>query len=473
MAVSTHIALVAEAELSQVSTSGWRIDWPGGEYELDQTERGATEAWQSLAAGFQDRARLETALEAVDGFAALARFIHQLDRLDALGLLRRRLLDNGRPIADLCPLTADFRLVDAAGAAPVRFSRFATIRAHAGRWLLESPLGLARIELCDAEPLRGVSRWREPATAEEIADRERGLSVGAWRLLAEWLTAAALLAPVDPNGLADEDRDPRLRQWECHDLWFHARSRMGRARARHGATRRFEDVIPEPRATMETAAAKIDLARPPDTPALAHAAFEDTLEARRSIRRFGPASLDRGELGGLLHYAAGARRRRGPDGQARPWRTYPNGGARYELEVHLYLADWPGGPPGVYRYLPESHQLTRRGDWSADAQLLLDDAMRAAGATGAATLIVLAARFQRTAWAYESMAYALILKNAGALLHNFCLSATALGLGSCILGRGDLTRFSKTTGADWLETGSVAEILVGRPHESSSLEIRE
>jgi SagB-type dehydrogenase family enzyme len=74
---------------------------------------------------------------------------------------------------------------------------------------------------------------------------------------------------------------------------------------------------------------------------------------------------------------------------------------------------------------------------------LVDRAAAAAGDNRPPqVLLVIAARFGRTMWKYQSMAYALILKDLGALMQTMYLVATAMGLAPCALGAGDLELFA-------------------------------
>jgi oxazoline/thiazoline dehydrogenase len=90
---------------------------------------------------------------------------------------------------------------------------------------------------------------------------------------------------------------------------------------------------------------------------------------------------------------------------------------------------------------------------------------RAARASGRVTppqvLVTLAARFRRVSWQYSGIAYALILKDAGALIQTMYLVATALGLAPCALGSGDSDLFAQATGEDYYEETSVAELMLG------------
>jgi oxazoline/thiazoline dehydrogenase len=76
-------------------------------------------------------------------------------------------------------------------------------------------------------------------------------------------------------------------------------------------------------------------------------------------------------------------------------------------------------------------------------------------------LFILAARFARVAWKYESIAYSLILKHVGVVLQTMYLAATAMGLGPCALGCGDADLFARAAGTDYCAETSVGEFLLG------------
>ena len=75
-------------------------------------------------------------------------------------------------------------------------------------------------------------------------------------------------------------------------------------------------------------------------------------------------------------------------------------------------------------------------------------------------LITLAARFQRVAWKYQSMAYAVTLKNTGALYQQMYLVATAMNLAPCGLGGGDSDLFAEAAGLDYYAETSVGEFML-------------
>jgi SagB-type dehydrogenase family enzyme len=78
-------------------------------------------------------------------------------------------------------------------------------------------------------------------------------------------------------------------------------------------------------------------------------------------------------------------------------------------------------------------------------------------------LLILAARFARVAWKYESIAYALTLKHVGVVYQTMYLAATAMGLAPCAIGGGDANLFARAAGTDYCAETSVGEFLLGSP----------
>ncbi len=76
-------------------------------------------------------------------------------------------------------------------------------------------------------------------------------------------------------------------------------------------------------------------------------------------------------------------------------------------------------------------------------------------------LIVLTCRFPRFAWKYQSMAYRLVLMNAGVVIQTMYLVATDLGLAGCANGSGDSRLFAEITGLDPLRETSIGEFALG------------
>jgi SagB-type dehydrogenase family enzyme len=144
-------------------------------------------------------------------------------------------------------------------------------------------------------------------------------------------------------------------------------------------------------------------------------------------------------------------------------RPYPAGGALYELKLYVVVNRCAGLAAGLYHYDPARHALTRlRGRTTAVGALLRDAAdSTAIPEDTLQTLLILAARFSRVAWKYESIAYALTLKHVGVVYQRMYLAATAMGLAPCAVGGGDADLFARAAGTSYYAETSVGEFLLG------------
>ena len=152
--------------------------------------------------------------------------------------------------------------------------------------------------------------------------------------------------------------------------------------------------------------------------------LETALAQRESQREFEPEALTRAELGQLLWAAQGTL----TGGR----RTAPSAGALYPIEVYAVVGSVEGTAPGVYHYRPKQHDLVliesgdRRDelataafqDWVGDAPVTL----------------VIAAVLERTTVKYGSRAQRYVHMEVGCVAENVYLQATALELGTTLVG---------------------------------------
>lgn len=157
--------------------------------------------------------------------------------------------------------------------------------------------------------------------------------------------------------------------------------------------------------------------------------LRDLLAARSSARAFTGAALSLEDLSTLVALALGS----DPSRSVRPRVTggpparpaYPSPGALYPVELSVLAWDISDLPPGAYRYQPVGHRLSRTGDLvEADADRLAADT-----AHGAASLLVLWTDLLSATFAkYGAKGYRLMLLEAGHIMQNLVLVATALDL---------------------------------------------
>jgi SagB-type dehydrogenase family enzyme len=408
-----------------------------------------------------------------NGDGVLARWYYYLDRLTQRGLVHHALHADGACLATLMAVSPSFVSGPAQVIAGRRYvlSRFAYLRREGTEAVLESPLAHARIVLNDCRAAALIGLLATPATAAEVAERVRGLDLDAVGSVLALLLRAGMLGEAGA-----EDQVPALQTWEFHDLVFHARTRRGRFDAPYGGTYRFADRLAPPPALKPVMAGQAHkLYRPDldrlecDDPPLARVQTQ-----RRSIREFdGKRPITDRQLGEFLFRVArvtaqGEREVLTPHGPVRQdfaARPYPAGGGLYELELYVAIQSCDHLPPGLHYYDPAGHQLVRLPGRDSDVVALIRDAAESV-ATSADTiqvLLIVAARFPRVAWKYESIAYALTLKHVGVLYQTMYLAATAMGLAPCAIGGGDADLFARATGIDYYAETSVGEFLLGNP----------
>jgi SagB-type dehydrogenase family enzyme len=141
-------------------------------------------------------------------------------------------------------------------------------------------------------------------------------------------------------------------------------------------------------------------------------------------------------------------------------RPYPSGGACYPLTLYLAVRACRGIVPGLYQYDPFHHELVRL-EVSREASEAVLDTYRDRGVETLQVVLVLAARMSRVTWKYESVAYAVVLKEVGVLMQSMYLAATAMGLAPCAIGGGSSDVLPRVVGVDPLEEATVGEFALG------------
>jgi SagB-type dehydrogenase family enzyme len=335
-------------------------------------------------------------------------------------------------------------------------SRFAYLRRRDNEIVLESPRSGALFRLLG------------PKLADFLAVLSTPRQVGELRRQDGFPGIELLAALVDcnivykANSAAEDEGDQDLALWDFHDLLFHARSTEGRHSNPLGIFP-HEGLPQLPALRPSWPGEKIDLlpvlpAGGEEAPAIAK-----LLRQNRSIRHYNdrkPITLT--EVSQFLDGAARGLPRPNASGGADYIRPYPSAGASSELELYLAVHLCDGLAPGFYHYDVAEHSLTPIEAPAKDVQTLL---MRGAASMGVTDppqiLIVIAARFGRISWKYRSIAYALILKDAGVLTEALYLMASGMGLGGCAIGVANVSHFEKLTGSGFHAEGPVGQFALG------------
>jgi SagB-type dehydrogenase family enzyme len=470
-ASALRLMLTDQARIEQ-SEDGIRVSAHGGSVSVRKPASIIAAALDRLAStGATEDALREEALES-RGASALFSVMGLLQALDAKGFLERRLVADGRHVASLIPTAPDFtfRAEPLERNARVKLSRFAYLRAEHGSTCAQSPLGRAKVRLTApgaAAVVTALASGHSIAELETIGSGLGGDSVAALTVL---LRSAALLADADDPETpgAASSGTSAADWWEFQDLLFHMASRRGRHNAPYGGTYRHRAVgapcLVKPRGSGEI----IALSRPdPPRPSAGGPPFFEVLERRRSVRMPGEEPLTVEQLGQFLYWTAHYQASRLDPPLEHAFRAAPAGGALQELELYPVVARCRGLDRGVYHYRPSEHELTMVSGWSAPVERLLGEATRTLNQDSSPDVVLqITARCQRVFWKYESMGYALMLKNLGALYATMYLVATAMTLAPCALGGGDSELFSRIAALEPCEEPAIGEFALSAPESA-------
>ncbi len=467
----THLSLVAQQEEHTIALMPYR---PGLDAVGAQLEKGAT------------RDALRDAVVGVGDATVAAQFLGLLDRMSYHGMLDFDLVgEDGTLLATLLPQTEEylFRMATLEDRESLAWSRFALLRREEQELILEAPLATGVFHLHDE---RCANLWFALARGCRVRQLLQSYPAplrGALETFLALLKEEKLLVAAQPEAPPGrlEEGDSMLVQWDFHDLLFHTRSRRGRQRGPFGGYFPYVGAIdPQPVVRPPWEGEEIPLEKPDLEELIRSDPPLSAVQTQRvSVRQYdeeNPISV--AQLGHFLFRCARVMSKssmtvQGLDQQETGMefsrRPYPNGGASYELELYLTVANCAGLQPGLYHYDPDKHSLTRLRDMDGELQLLLEDAWIAtAQQARGQVLITIAARFQRVSWKYRGLASTVIMRNTGVLYQTMYLVATAMGLAPCGIGSGNSWNFEKLTQLDPVCEGPVGEFLIGsRPPQDS------
>lgn len=341
-------------------------------------------------------------------------------------------------------------------------SRFAYFHYEGDRMTLESPLVPFKVNF--SIPI--FSKFLPYLNGKILSSYDNHLSLEAHKLLEILINICighGLIKPID------EPEPQTQRYWEFHDLLFHHTSRRGRFddTMRFGATYRFSNDMPPPttfKSMLHSDA--ITLYKPNlNEIELKDLALTSVLERRRTGREFHLSEgLTISELGEFLFRSIAIRSVVKTHTQDAIYKVYPAPGAIHEIEFYLVVGACEGLESDIYYYHPLEHALYRK---HAEKHKFEDIIFKAKASMGSNAklphvVFVLTSKFEKITWKYEKMSYRSTLVTMGAIFQTMSLVATAMDIGSCIIGAGDSSTFAQALDLDPMEENAIGEFAIGR-----------
>lgn len=154
--------------------------------------------------------------------------------------------------------------------------------------------------------------------------------------------------------------------------------------------------------------------------------IEKALLKRRSIREYKDEPLLLTEVSQLLWAAQGITDLSG-------FRTAPSAGALYPLVVYVVIGNVEGVAKGIYKYMPQEHELVKIRDEDVRAELTRD-ALRQTWVNDGSIVIVFSAVYEQTTQKYGDRGIRYVQMEVGHAAQNVYLQAVSLNLGTAVIG---------------------------------------
>jgi SagB-type dehydrogenase family enzyme len=185
----------------------------------------------------------------------------------------------------------------------------------------------------------------------------------------------------------------------------------------------------------------------------------DAIKNRRSRRKFTQGHLTFKELSFLLWATQGI-----TDKDIFAHRAAPSASARHPFETYLVIRRVKDLKPGIYRYLPLTHQLCLVLDQEGITDKISTSCFEVnqSQMQNAAIVFIWAAIPYRTEWRSGPYAYKFIALDAGHICQNLYLAVEAIHAGTCAIGAYDQAAVDKLIGVNGKDEFAVYLATVGK-----------
>ena len=183
------------------------------------------------------------------------------------------------------------------------------------------------------------------------------------------------------------------------------------------------------------------------------------IERRKSRRAYLKTPLTLEEISFLLWATQGMR---GKIFEGHAYRTVPSAGCRHALETYLVVLNIDGLNPGIYRYLPLSHQLLFEYSPERLAEKIVSAVFGQPYPGNAAATFIWCAIPYRMEWRYGLAAHKVIAIDAGHVCQNLYLACEAINAGTCAIAAYDQEALDRLLCVDGEEEFAIYLAPVGK-----------
>ena len=180
---------------------------------------------------------------------------------------------------------------------------------------------------------------------------------------------------------------------------------------------------------------------------------------RKSRRAYLDKPMSLEELGYLLWATQGIRKK---PMQGSAFRTVPSAGCRHAIETYLAVLNVNGLSPGMYRYLPLSHQLVFEFADDLLGEKMVEASLGQPYPGKAGVTFIWTTIPYRMEWRYGLAAHKVIALDAGHVCQNLYLACEAVGCGTCAIAAYDQEKLDRLIRVDGKEEFALYLAPVGK-----------
>lgn len=187
--------------------------------------------------------------------------------------------------------------------------------------------------------------------------------------------------------------------------------------------------------------------------------LSEIITKRVSFRDFSQKPIAAKEISTLCYYSAGLSRPNPHDSQ-NPFRVYPSAGAKFPIEMYVFIQYGSDIPQGLYHYQPQDHSLDILLS-PVYAKELKRIWIKQPWFQKASAIILLTSISFRTTQKYGALGAHFPFIEAGHMVQNMYLTATALAIGCCAIGQLQTHEVNKLIDLNEYEESFIYGVAIG------------